>query len=224
MTMPNKSLAKYLVLDLETTGLDPERCNIIECAAFAVTSELETILDRVPVNMVIRPPAIAQWDGAALEMHKRGNWCPSLYDLCRASLHERRHLVVALVQLIEAYEWEDSKPILLGSTIHFDHNFIARHMPEVNGLLHYRHFDVTPIKLAIKDALALQFPKGEAHRALADASESLAAARTIRRLIASVDPDVIDECMGAGELLEIEAVAPTPVDPDADTAVIEVTT
>ncbi len=220
MTMP-KPIAKYLPLDLETTGLNPERCAIIECAAFAVTSTLTLPDEGGPlVNMVIRPPAIAQWDEAALAMHRqRVPGSPALYDLCRASKLERRHLVVELVQLIEAYEWEDGKPILLGSTIHFDRGFIARHLPEIDGLLHYRHADVTPTKLAIKDALALQFPKAEARRALPDVHESLQAARTIRRLIASADPDVIDECMGVGHLLEIGAPV---VDPNADTAVIEV--
>ena len=69
-----------------------------------------------------------------------------------------------------------SKPMLMGSSVHFDRAFMAVHMPRSQGVLHHRQLDVTSIRLwwqlmSGKDPLT--WDKKAAHRAEDDVEETL---------------------------------------------------
>ncbi len=67
--------------------------------------------------------------------------------------------------------------MLAGSSIHFDHAFLAVHMPRFAARLSHRHYDVSAIKLFCQSLGADKFPKAEAHRAKDDIAESIAHAK-----------------------------------------------
>lgn len=169
------TLAKYLWIDLETTGLDPEAEAILECAAIVTDADLVEIGD--PLCLVLHVDEDARFDADAYvqNMHDAsGLWLD-----CYASSKNANDLDDALTALINRYEWAAGKPILAGSSVHFDRGFLASWL-WVDALLHHRHLDVSSLKLAQEDACGIPFAKsGQGHRALADVRESLELARSI---------------------------------------------
>ena len=167
--------AKYLWIDLETTGLDPEAEAILECAAIVTDAELNEIGE--PLTMVLHVDETVR--EAANELVRDMHDASGLWLDCYAATAEPDDLDDALEALIRRYAWADGKPILAGSTAHFDRGFLASWL-FVDPLLHHRHLDVSSLKLAQEDACGIPFAKsGQRHRALADVRESLELARAI---------------------------------------------
>lgn len=168
--------AKYLFLDLETTGLDPQYCSILECAAVVVDSDLLVLEEIEMVLRFDRAEAVLVIDPIVVDMHTTNG----LWSDCEQITDDVETLVCVLDGVIDRYEWDEGKPILAGSSIHFDRSFLQAHAPAIVARLHYRMLDVSSLKMIRKDAGAPDMPKAEAHRALPDALESLEQARQIR--------------------------------------------
>lgn len=167
--------AKYLWLDLETTGLDPEIDVILELAAFVTDANLEQLGD--PVSMVIGAGYV-HMDTVVYEMHTASG----LLDEVAESEYRDRDAGDAVLALIGAHEWTDGKPILAGSTVHFDRAFLREWLPGLEERLHHRHLDASGLWMAACD-VGHDVPKPSGgHRALADARASLELARTVRGL------------------------------------------
>jgi oligoribonuclease len=168
--------AKYLFLDLETTGLDPARCSILECAAVVVDSGL-VVLEETEMGLHFDLDQHDMIDPVVVEMHTANE----LWSDCEQIADDVDTLVCVLDGVIDRYEWDEGKPILAGSSIHFDRSFLQVHAPAIVTRLHYRMLDVSSLKMLRRDAGAPDMPKGdEPHRALPDALYSLAQARQIR--------------------------------------------
>jgi oligoribonuclease len=129
-----------LWLDLETTGLDPATCGILE-VAWAVTP-LEITADLGDVRSALIWPGEVPWDDFAEEQHRgSGLTKAALANGDRTQAHEN----VILASLPPA----DGHTIYLaGSSIHFDRGFIRRHMPALEKRLHHRMLDVSAVVLA----------------------------------------------------------------------------
>lgn len=169
--------AKYLFLDLETTGLNPHVCSILECAALAVDSDLYMLDETEMVLHFDRTETVSEIDPFVVDMHTRNG----LWSDCEHITNDIETLVCALDGVIDLYDWTEGKPILAGSTIHFDRSFLQAHAPSIVARLHYRMLDVSSLKMIRRDAGLPDLPQGEAaHRAMADALASLEQARLIR--------------------------------------------
>lgn len=179
------TLAKYLWIDLETTGLDPDAEAILECAAIVTDADLVELGD--PLVMVLQ--ATPEFRDEASEFVQAMHDESGLWLACYDSRLHPDDLDAALTSLIERYEWAAEKPILAGSTVHFDRSFVESWL-FVGERLHHRHLDTSSLKLAQEDACGIEFAKsGKAHRALADVCESLALTREIyARLRTTVQP------------------------------------
>ena len=168
--------ARYLWLDLETTGLEPDDNLILECAAFASDERLEPVGGEMCMILYCPEP---MGNDFVRDIHAR----TGLWDDCKRSTKTIVDLESALLTMIACFDWQDEQPILAGATINFDRGFLREHCPDVASKLHYRLFDVRPITLLAEEAAGVNFRKSEAHRAWPDVQESIAQARVVRHLI-----------------------------------------
>lgn len=183
---------KLLWLDLETTGLDPNKHTILEVACRLADFErpFETSNDAGPYQAVAHFD-IFRWgmdvsnvDKIVFDMHtKNGLWAE-----CTASEHSLDGIEQQLIEMLgDPYKplVGDDRPILAGSTIGFDLSFLRVHMPRLAERLHYRLYDVTSVKLFCQSLGMPKFPKAEAHRAMPDVLESIAHAKACAEWLAT---------------------------------------
>lgn len=184
---------KLLWLDLETTGLDPAKCQILEVAAmtaelaspFALLNGISTPI--MPYGMVLEPGTSAinverrwinQQSPFIQEMHTKNG----LFEDCLRRGIDAADAEDLVLKLLGARYGAGTTPdvparedlvVLAGSSIHFDKAFIEKHMPRLATQLSHRLYDVSAVKLFAESLGMPKLPKAEAHRAADDIRESL---------------------------------------------------
>lgn len=162
--------AKLLWVDLEMTGLDPEKDKILEIAAITTGWDLE------PKNTF---EAIVKVDDKTIKSRMVGEFWeknPESYKSLTEQNQSGRPLKEAeqdFLTFLDANFKKDYVIILAGNSIHQDRKFIDRELPEVAKRLHYRMLDVSAWKVYFEGALDKKFSKPEAHRALSDITGSI---------------------------------------------------
>lgn len=182
--------AKYLWVDLETTGLDPARCAILEIAAVVTGADLVPIWswervfwfayhdlwhDRELVARGHREPITPE----VLAMHTENG----LWNECAAA--KLGCGIDPLLEMVDRTTWSDGRPILAGSSVHFNRSFLAVDFEEIIPRLHYRMHDVRALVNAAVDAgHAPPAVVGDVqHRAMPDVLHALDRARWVRGLL-----------------------------------------
>jgi len=170
--------ANLVWMDLEMTGLDPERDVIIEMATIVTDSELE-IIEEGPVFAIAQPQAKLD---AMDEWNQTHHGASGLIDRVRRDGVAEREAEAVTLAFLERHV-EPRKAPLCGNTIWQDRRFLVRYMPTLEAHLHYRNIDVSSIKELArrwKPGLLGGFSKKNAHTALADIRESIAELRYYR--------------------------------------------
>ena len=166
-------------LDMEMTGLDPEKERIIEMAVVITDNNLE-ILEEGP-DLVIRQPAkiLKAMDSWNQKQHGKSGL---IEKVKKSKVSEKRAEKLAL-DFIKKY-CVPHKAVLCGNSIYHDRRFVIKYMPRLDRFLHYRMIDVS----TIKDLVRRWFPKdkglpkkAENHRALSDILESIEELRYYRK-------------------------------------------
>jgi oligoribonuclease len=168
-------------IDCEMTGLDLGKDKLIEIAALVTDQELVPLGDGVDVVIHASDDDLDGMPPVVVEMHARSG----LTEEVRASsvtLEEAEKLVL---DYIREHVPDPRTAPLCGNSIATDRGFIARDMPDLDGYLHYRMIDVSSIKELCRRwyprIYYAQPEKGLAHRALADARESIRELEYYRR-------------------------------------------
>ena len=170
----------YLVwMDLEMTGLDPDRDVILEIATIITDNALTEVA--VGPELAVTAPeaklkAMNEWN----QTHHRDS---GLLERVRASTLSTAEAELLTLNFVKQHVEADAAP-LCGNTIWQDRRFLARHMPALEQHFHYRNVDVSSIKelaLRWRPELAEGFKKRNEHRALADIRESIAELAYYRR-------------------------------------------
>ncbi|MBG6627736.1 oligoribonuclease [Pseudomonas aeruginosa] len=165
-------------IDLEMTGLDPDRDVIIEMATIVTDSDLNTLAEG-PVIAIHQPEEIlAGMD----EWNTRQHGQSGLTQRVRESTVSMAEAEAQTLAFLEQWVPKRSSPIC-GNSICQDRRFLYRHMPRLEGYFHYRNLDVSTLKeLAARWAPQVResFKKGNTHLALDDIRESIAALRHYR--------------------------------------------
>jgi oligoribonuclease len=167
-------MADVLVwLDMEMTGLDPERERIIEVATIITDGQLVEVA--TGPELVIRQPdeILAAMD----DWNKSHHGASGLIDRVKASTILDGDAEARTIAFINQHVSTKERPVLAGNSIHQDRRFIRRYMPALEKRLHYRMVDVSTIKELARrwypQVVAKQPPKNETHRALDDIRESI---------------------------------------------------
>lgn len=159
-------------LDYETTGTNARLHRLLEMA-LAVT-DLSNPFAFTPVyHAVFRYPkderAFLFDNPIVLEMHTKNG----LLDECAQSEITPAQAEAHLLELVPEVSDKNDLPILAGSTVSFDKQFMDEHMPRLAARFSHRFFDVSAIKLFCQSRGMAKIPKGEAHRCVADIEESV---------------------------------------------------
>ncbi|MBQ2660546.1 oligoribonuclease [Candidatus Saccharibacteria bacterium] len=160
--------AKLLWIDLEMTGLNPEKDKILEVAAIATDMDLNTIATYEGI-VKVEPEIIAQrMVGDFWEKN------PKSRDALIAQNSTGKPIQTIESELLAFVDKYFGNTIYLaGNSVHQDRKFIEREMPKLNSKLHYRILDVSSWKIYFENALNKKFIKPENHRALDDINGSI---------------------------------------------------
>ena len=164
-------MPKLMWLDLETTGFGPTKQQVLEVALWV--ADLSSPFEARPAYQSVVYFPRDRWgelDPVVLAMHTKNGL---LEECARASAPSIELVEQRLLAHVPVEKERDDKPILAGSTIHFDHSFIEVHLPLVHARLSHRHYDVSGLKLFCQSMGMPKFRKAEAHRADADVAESI---------------------------------------------------
>jgi oligoribonuclease len=166
-------------IDMEMSGLVPERDRILEVAMVVTDSELN-VLAEAPVWVVHQTDEVLDgmdsWNRAT---HGKSG----LVDKVRASQFNEAEVERRIVEFLKPLVAERTAP-LAGNTVHQDRRFMARYMPAFDAYLHYRIVDVSTLKELAKrwnPAVVAGVAKEGKHEALADVHESIEELRHYRR-------------------------------------------
>lgn len=157
-------------IDMEMTGLDPERDFILEIATLITNNELD-IIATGPEMVIHQPLAVLEKMDTWNREHHRNS---GLWDKVLSSTITTAEAEAATLQFIEPFT-VTGKNCLAGNTIWQDRRFIIKHMPRIHEHLHYRLIDVSTIKeLGRRWHPTLAPPtKKNMHRAMDDIHESI---------------------------------------------------
>ena len=158
-------------LDMEMTGLDPDRDRIIEIAIVVTDSQLDTVAES-PVLVVHQADSVLDaMDDWNKSTHARSGLIAKVKDSTLAESDAEQQYLDFLAQYLPSR----TSPIC-GNSICQDRRFLARHMPRLEAYFHYRNLDVSTLKELVKrwkPELAKGFGKHGKHEALADIYESI---------------------------------------------------
>ena len=168
-TIPNEF--RLVWLDMEMTGLDPEKERIIEVAVVVTEPDL-TIVAEGPVLVIHQPDALLDgMDSWNRSTHGKSG----LTDKVKASTLTEAQAELALIEFLSKYVPAGKSP-LCGNTVSQDRRFMFNYIPKLEQFFHYRTIDVSTLKELArrwKPELLKGFEKRSKHQALADIYESI---------------------------------------------------
>jgi oligoribonuclease len=161
-------------MDLEMTGLEPERHVIVEIATLITDDHLNIVAEGPDLVIHATPEQLAEMGPFVTEMHTKSGLLPAIISSTVTVAEAQAQTLEFLKQHIP----ESGSVPLCGNSIGTDRRFLQEYMPELEAYFHYRNVDVSTIKElarrwnpAVLDAMP---EKETSHRALDDIRESIA--------------------------------------------------
>ena len=163
-------MSNLVWIDLEMTGLDPEKMVILEIATVVTNDQLKIVAEGP--NIAINYPAeiLKNMDEWSRTHHEESG----LLDRVKTSPYDCRKAEQETLDFLHNVCKKEDSP-LCGNTIWQDRRFLIKHMPRLEAFFHYRNIDVSSLKELVKrwyPSLPPYEKKGS-HLALSDINESI---------------------------------------------------
>jgi len=165
-------------MDLEMTGLDPDRDHIIEIATIVTDSELNILAEGPVMAIHQSDETLAGMD----EWNTRQHGQSGLTQRVRDSRLDEAAAEAATLEFLRQWVPAGASP-LCGNSICQDRRFLYRWMRELEAFCHYRNLDVSTLKELARrwsPQVVEGVVKSGAHLALDDIRESIAELRHYR--------------------------------------------
>jgi oligoribonuclease len=168
----SKADANNLIwVDLEMTGLEPDRDVVIEIATIVTDSDLNTLAEGPVIALHTSDEVLAGMDEWNTSHHNDSG----LVARVRASQYNEATTTAATIAFLEQWVPRGTSP-MCGNTICQDRRFMARLLPDLEAFFHYRNLDVSTLKILMQSwrpDLQAGFRKSATHQALDDIRESI---------------------------------------------------
>ena len=166
-------------LDLEMTGLDPEKERIIEIATLITDSQLNILAEGPNLIITQQTSLLDQMD----EWNQNQHGSSGLIDAVKKSSITEQMAEIETLDFVSKYVGPNQSP-MCGNTVSHDRRFLAKDMPRLESYFNYRHIDVSSFKEAAVRWMneAQVYEKEGSHRALGDIKESVAELKFYKNL------------------------------------------
>lgn len=159
-------------IDLEMTGLDPERERIIEIATVVTDADLNVLAEGPSLAIRQSDQLLSEMDDWNTNQHGRSG----LTERVRTSTITEADACAATIEFLRQWVPAGQSP-MCGNSIGQDRRFLVRYMPELANFFHYRNLDVSTLKELVrrwKPELENGFAKKGSHLAMDDVYDSIA--------------------------------------------------
>lgn len=179
---------RLIWIDLEMTGLDPQRERIIEMAIIITDANLNTLAES-PVLVVNQPDTILD---AMDDWNTKQHNGSGLVDRVKASTLTEAQAEAQMLEFLQQHTDAGTSP-MCGNSVHQDRRFLNRYMPALEDYFHYRNLDVSTLKELVRrwrpDLLKGLTKKGS-HLALDDIRDSIDEMRYYREHFLKADTPI----------------------------------
>ena len=158
-------------IDLEMTGLIPEKDVIIEIATVVTDADLNVLAEGPSIAIHQSGELLAGMDEWNTEHHTNSG----LVKRVKESDISTKQAEIQTLDFLQQHVNLGASP-MCGNSICQDRRFLYNYMPELEKFFHYRHIDVTSLKELVarwKPEVAMQYSKESAHLALSDVYDSI---------------------------------------------------
>lgn len=171
-------------IDLEMTGLNPDRDRIIEIATLITDKELNVLAEGPVMAIHQSDTMLSSMD----EWNTTTHTGSGLVERIRQSTIDERAAEAATLDFLGDWVERGMSP-MCGNSICQDRRFLWRYMPGLEGYFHYRNLDVSTIKELTRrwaPELLAGVKKDSKHQALDDIRDSIEEMRYYRKNVFSI--------------------------------------
>ena len=178
---PLQAENRLVWLDLEMTGLDPEKHTILEIATAITDNDLQVLAEGPCLTIHHSEEELSGMDPWCVEQHGKSG----LTERARRSSVTAAEAQARTLEFVAQYCLPAQAP-LCGNTIGQDRRFLVKYMPRLHDYFHYRSIDVSSVKELVQrwyPSSHYVYSKNQQHMAREDVRDSIAELAYYRKTV-----------------------------------------